>query len=166
MEHRPGRPLGGLPAHLAAQAMGGRRSPTAMSKKRAEHVWASLLWGSVAAIGQHTMLFLTIIRRIHVRFPNNAPTFAVDPYGPIVLTKDAALTSVWVLSLAYGVIVALLMYFRPCLRRTARVLFAVVGVVLAGLSSLADPWWGLVVLADCAVLYGLLSREPELTPLP
>ena len=122
-----------------------------------EHLWASLLWGGVAAMGQYTMLLLTIIRRIHVSFPGNTPTFSVDPRGPLVLSKDTAHTSVWVLSLAYAVAVALLVYFRPHLRGNARWLFAVLGVVLSSLAALADPWWGLVVLVDSVVVYWILA---------
>ena len=62
-----------------------------MSVSRRENLLVSLLWAGVAAVGEFTMLFLSIIGRIHVTFANQAPVFAVDPRGPIVLTKDTAL---------------------------------------------------------------------------
>ena len=59
-----------------------------MNPRKRERLLTSLLWGGVAAAGQYTMLFLTIMQRIHVRFPASMPEFYVDPRGPIRLTKD------------------------------------------------------------------------------
>ena len=91
---------------------------------------ASVLWGAVAAAGQFTMLFLTVIGRIHVRFANEAPVFSVDPRGPISLTKDTALGSVWIMTIAYGLLVTTLVYFRPRLRRGV---WFTLAIVAAGL---------------------------------
>jgi len=129
---------------------------------------ASVLWGAVAAAGEFTMLFLTIIGRIHVAFANEAPVFSVDPRGPIVLTKDAALTGVWVLTIAYGLLVMILVYFRPRLSRRMWLTVALAAVALAVLAALAEPWWGLVILADFAALYLALTvrispGEPDLS---
>jgi hypothetical protein len=122
---------------------------------------ASVLWGAVAAVGQYTMLFLTIIGRIHVRFVNEAPVFAVDPRGPIVLTKDIALTSVWILTIAYGLLVMAVVYLRPRLSRRTWVAVAAVAIVLAVVAALAEPWWGLIILADFVALYpALRARAP------
>jgi len=128
-----------------------------MSEEKRAHLLASLLWGGVAAIGQYTMLFLSIIQRIHVRFPNDAPIFQVDPRGPIVLSKDTALASVWVLTFFFGLMVALLAYSRPRLHGKGRVLLAILGIALSGLAALADPWWGLIVLANSAIIYWMLT---------
>ena len=128
-----------------------------MTEGKGEQLLTSLLWGGVAAVGQYTMLFLTIIRRIHVRFVNDAPVFHVDPRGPIRLTKDTALTSVWILTVAYGLAVALLVYFRPRLSRGAWIAAGILAVVLSALAALTEPLWGLILLADFAALYPILA---------
>jgi len=126
-----------------------------------DQAWVSVLWGAVAAAGQFTMLFLTVIGRIHVHFANEAPVFSVDPRGPIALTKDTALTSVWIMTIAYGLLVTTLVYFRPRLSRRARFTLAVVAVGLAVLAAMAEAWWGLIVLADFGVLYPVLRSRTQ-----
>jgi hypothetical protein len=128
-----------------------------MTERTRDRLLTSLLWGGVAAAGQYTMLFLTIIRRIHVRFENEAPVFYVDPRGPIRLTKTMALSTVWVLALVYGLVVALLVYLRPRLNRRTWIATGFVAVGLCALAALAEPLWALVVLADCVALYPVLT---------
>ena len=131
-----------------------------MANGRRDHLLTSLLWGGVAAVGQYTMLFLTIIQRIHVRFANDAPVFYVDPRGPIRLTKDSALSSVWVMTAAYGLLVALLVYFRPHPSRGAWITIGVLAMALSAIAALAEPLWGLIILADLAALYpALVARR-------
>jgi len=128
-----------------------------MDRGKREHWLSSLLWGGVAAVGQYTMLFLTIIRRIHVRFAGTAPVFYVDPRGPISLSKDSALVGVYVLTLLYGLLVGLLVFRPPRPGRRAWIVAGVLAVALAILAALAEPWWGLIILADALVLYPLLK---------
>lgn len=130
-----------------------------MTKGKRDLLLTSLLWGGVAAVGQYTMLFLTVIRRIHVRFENDAPVFFVDPRGPIPLTKDSALSSVWVMTVAYGLLVALLVYFRPHPSRGAWIAIGVLAVALSVAAALAEPLWGLIVVADFAALYPVLATK-------
>ena len=130
-----------------------------MAKGKRERLWTSLLWGGVAAVGQYTMLFLSIIGRIHVRFADNAPVFSVDPRGPIVLTKDTALASVWAMALAYGLLVAVLAYLRPRPSRNTWILAGAAAMFLSGVAAFAEPWWGLIVLADSVALYPLLASR-------
>ncbi len=120
---------------------------------------ASLLWGSVAGVGQYTMLFLTIIRRIHVRFVNNAPVFYVEPQGLIPLTKDTALASVWLLTVLYGLLVTFVTYSRPQPHRGGWIALGVTATALAITTALAEPLWGLIILADLAVLYPILATR-------
>lgn len=137
-----------------------------VSKRHKDQALASALWGAVAAAGQFTMLFLAIIGRIHVRFANEAPVFSVDPRGPISLTKDTALASVWAMTIAYGLLVIALAYLRPRLSRGMWFTVAIVAVVLAVIAALAEPWWGLIVLADFVVLYPVLrTRTPDEDPV-
>ncbi len=112
------------------------------------------------------MLFLTIINRIHVRFPAGVPEFSVDPRGPIRLTKDVALTAVWALTIAYALVVVILIYFRPHLDRQARVAFGLLAMASSALTALADPLWGLIILADFALLYPLLTDRMRGIPSP
>jgi len=119
----------------------------------------SVLWGAVAAVGQFTMLFQAIIGRIHVAFVDEAPVFSVDPRGPITLTKDTALTSVWVGTIAYGLLVIAVVYLRPRLSNGMRLMAALAAAALAVLAALAEPWWGLIILADFVALY-LVLRTP------
>lgn len=126
-----------------------------------DRLLTSLLWGAVAAVGQHTMLFLSIIRRIHVRFENEAPVFFVDPQGPITLTKDTALFSVWVMTIAYGLLVALLVYFRPRPSRGAWVVMGVLALTLSTIAALAEYLWGLIILASFVALYPILAYRSE-----
>jgi len=128
-----------------------------MGRGKRERWLTSLLWGGVAAVGQYTMLFLTIISRIHVRFVDNAPVFYVDPRGPISLSKDTALGSVWAMAVLYGLLVGLLVYWRPRPGRRVWILTGVLAVALAVLAALAEPWWGLIILVDAAALYPLLK---------
>ena len=132
-----------------------------MIKWHKDQVLASVLWGAVAAAGQFTMLFLTVIGRIHVRFANEAPVFSVDPRGPISLTKDTALGSVWVMTIAYGLLVTTLVYFRPHLSRGMWLTLAIVAAGLAVIAALAEPWWGLIVLADFVALYPVLRTRAQ-----
>ena len=127
-----------------------------MTSPRRERALTSLLWGAVAAVGEHTVLFLSIIRRIHVRFENQAPVFSVDPSGPIVLGKDAALSIPWMLAVAYGVAVALVVHNRPRLSSRGWMAVGAVGALSAVVAATAEPLWGLVVAADFAVLYPIL----------
>ncbi len=126
-----------------------------------DRLLTSLLWGAVAAVGQYTMLFLSIIRRIHVRFEHEAPVFFMDPQGPITLTKDSALSSVWVMTVIYGVLVALLVYFRPRPSRSACVVMGVLALSSSIIAALADYWWGLIVLASAIALYPILAQRGE-----
>lgn len=130
-----------------------------MTNLHKDRALASVLWATVAAAGQFTMLFLTVIGRIHVHFANEAPVFSVDPRGPIVLTKDSALGSVWIMTIAYGLLVMALLYFRPRLSRGMWFTLAGLSVVLAVIAALAEPWWGLIVLADVVALYALLRAS-------
>jgi hypothetical protein len=134
-------------------------------KWQKDQALASVLWGAVAAAGEFTMLLLTIIGRIHVRFANEAPVFSVDPRGPIHLTKDTALASVWAITVAYGLLVMALVYLRPRLSRRLWLTVALVAVALAAVAALAEPWWGLIVLADFVALYPVLrARTPSQEP--
>jgi hypothetical protein len=134
-------------------------------KWQKDQALASVLWGAVAAAGEFTMLLLTIIGRIHVRFANEAPVFSVDPRGPIHLTKDTALASVWAITVAYGLLVMALVYLRPRLSRRLWLTVALVAVALAAVAALAEPWWGLIVLADFVALYPVLrARTPGQEP--
>ena len=128
-----------------------------MTLSRRENLLASLLWGGVAAVGEFTMLFLSIIGRIHVSFANQAPVFAVDPRGPIVLTKDTALATVWGLSILYAVIVAVLTYLGPRRARSFRAPLIVGFLISSVVAALAEPLWGLALLASLAALYPLLK---------
>jgi hypothetical protein len=103
------------------------------------------------------MLFLTIIQRIHVRFENEAPVFYVDARGPIRLTKNTALSTVWALTLVYGLVVALLVYLRPSLNRRGWIATGFVVAGLCVLAALAEPLWAVVILADYVALYPVLS---------
>jgi len=126
-----------------------------MDRGKKERWLSSLLWGGVAAVGQYTMLFLTIIRRIHVRFANSAPAFSVDPRGPISLSKDSALVIVYALTLLYGLLVGVLVLLRPHPGRRTWIVAGVLAVALAILAALAEPWWGLIILVDALALYPL-----------
>lgn len=128
-----------------------------MTVSRTENLLASLLWGGMAAVGEFTMLFLSIIGRIHVSFANQAPVFAVDPRGLIVLTKDAALTTVWGFTVIYSILVAVMVYLGPSRARSFRTPLIVCFVIGSVVAALAEPLWGLVLLASLAALYPLLK---------
>jgi hypothetical protein len=128
-----------------------------MTVSRRENLLASLLWGGVAAVGEFTMLFLTIIGRIHVTFANQAPVFSVDPRGPISLTKDTALAVVWVLTVAYAAIVAVMAYLGPSRVRRLRTTLIVCFLSAALVAALAEPLWGLALTVSLVVLYPLLK---------
>jgi hypothetical protein len=127
-----------------------------MTESTRERLLRGLLWGGVAAVGQYTMLFLSIVGRIHVRF-EGAPIFWVDPSGPIVLTKDAALTGVWAMTVTYGLLVAVIVYFRPRLTRRGWMGGALLALALAVVAALVEPVWGVVVAADYLLLTPVLS---------
>lgn len=126
-----------------------------------DRLLTSLLWGAVAAVGQYTMLFLSIIRRIHVHFEHEAPVFFVDPQGPIVLTKDTALSTVWVITVTYGLLVALLVYFRPRPSRSAWVAMGALALALSIIAALAEHLWGFIVLASAIALYPILAQREK-----
>ena len=128
-----------------------------MSVSRKENLLVSLLWAGVAAVGEFTMLFLSILGRIPVPFANQAPVFAVDPRGPIVLTKDAALATVWGLAILYAVIVGVMVHLGSDRVRPHRTVLIVCFVVSALVAALAEPLWGLALLVSLAALYPLLK---------
>ncbi|MBC7261397.1 MAG: hypothetical protein H5T63_05240 [Chloroflexi bacterium] len=130
-----------------------------MTVSQKDRALTSLLWGAVAAVGQYTMLFLTIIRRIHVHFEHEAPVFSVDPQGLIPLTKDMALSSVWIMAIAYGLLITFLVYFRPHLSRGAWIVGGVLALTLSVVAALADYLWGLIVLASFVALYPVLAHR-------
>lgn len=158
----------GIILHTIPSEMGynQRGHPAVMNPRKRERLLTSLLWGGVAAAGQYTMLFLTIIQRIHVQFPAGIPEFYVDPRGPIRLTKDEALTAVWALTTVYAVVVFILIYVRPHLGRQARIAFGLLAIAFSALTALADPLWGLIILADFALLYPLLKDRMRGIPSP
>jgi hypothetical protein len=127
-----------------------------MDERKRDRVLTSVLWGTVAAVGEFTMLFMAIIRRIHVRFENEAPIFFVDPRGPILLTKDSALSIVWTGAVLFGLLVAVLMYVRPHPTRVLWIALSGVAAALVVLATLAEPLWGLIVALDCALLFAIL----------
>jgi hypothetical protein len=127
-----------------------------MDEVKRDRILSSLLWGSVAAAGEHTMLFLSIIPRIHVRFEGQ-PVFWVDPRGPIALTKDAALSVAWLASLCFGLVVAAVGYWRPRPRRPGRTAVAACMVALSLVASLAEPLWGLAAVVDGMILLAMLG---------
>ncbi len=94
------------------------------------------------------MLFLSVVGRIHVEFASGAPVFWMVPRGPVHLTKDSALTTVWVLTLLYGLLVFVLAYRRPNPDERVWAVTRVVGVIFAVALALAEPLWGLVGFAD------------------
>ena len=128
-----------------------------MTRRERDRVLASLLWGGVAAVGQYTMLFLSIIGRIHVHFPLDSPVFYVDPRGPIPLTKDTALSSVWIMTVLYGLVVTLVAYANPRPSKRAWIVIGVLVLTFSGVAALAEPVWGLTILADFAALYPWLA---------
>lgn len=132
---------------------------TSITGSQKDKVLTSLLWGAVAAVGQYTMLFLTIIRRIHVNFVNEAPVFYVDPQGVIPLTKDSALSSVWAMTIAYGLLITLLVYFKPRPSRRAWVAIGVLALALSTIAALVEYWWGLIILANFVALYPILASQ-------
>lgn len=129
-----------------------------MTETRTDRLLTSLLWGAVAAAAQYTMLFLIIVQRIHVRFENDAPVFEVDPRGLIRLTKNGALSMVWVMTVLYGLIVSLVVYRRPRLSRRAWTSVGLLAVILAALAALVEPLWSVIIVANFAVLYPVLRR--------
>jgi len=132
-----------------------------MTKGQRDRAITSLLWGGVGAVGQYTMLFLTIVRRIHVRFVNDAPVFYVDPQGPLSLSKDTALSGVWVMTVLYGLLVSLVAYLRPRPGRAAWFVIGTLALTFSVIAALAELWWGLIVLADfAAVCPWLTGRVP------
>jgi hypothetical protein len=111
------------------------------------------------------MLFLTIIRRIHVRLAD-APVFYLDPRGPIMLTKDIALSSVWGMTVLYGLAVAWAVYARPHPTRGIWMALGGLTTALSAIAALAEPLWGLIILVDfiilCLVLATGLHAEKKL----
>ena len=133
-----------------------------MTRWQKDKVLASLLWGGVAAVGQYTMVFLSIIGRIHVHFPEDTPVFYVDPRGPIPLTKDTALSSVWIMTVVYGLLVTLVAYLNPRPRRGAWIALGALVVALSAIAALAEPLWGLIILVDFAALYPWLAGKTQM----
>jgi hypothetical protein len=123
-----------------------------MSDGGRDKLLSSLLWAAVAVCGQYTALFFTVIGRIHVSFVNSAPAFTVDPRGSIVLTKDMALQAVWALTVVFGLVVFWVVYRRP--RPTLRAWRAsgALGLGLAVVAGLAEPWWTVVLVGDAVLL--------------
>ncbi len=130
-----------------------------MDEHKRDRALASVLWGTVAGLGEFTMLFLTIIRRIHVRFENEAPVFFVDPSGPIALTKNSALWVAWSGTVLYGLLVTLALYFRPRPTRVAWITLTIAAVGLVVLAALAEPLWGLIVALDLALLFAIIAQR-------
>jgi hypothetical protein len=130
-----------------------------MRERKRDRVLTSVLWGAVAAMGQFTMLFLTIIRRIHVRFEDEAPIFPVDPRGPITLTKNSALSGVWIGTVLFGLLVTVLLYVRPRPTRGAWIALAGVSAALVVLAAMAEPLWGLIVALNWVLLFAILARR-------
>jgi len=130
-----------------------------MDERTTDRLLTSVLWGAVAGMFEFTMLFLTIVGRIHVRFENEAPVFFVDPLGPIALSKDSALWTVWIGAVLYALLTAVLLYVRPRPSRPMWIALAVVAVGLSVLAALAEPWWGLIVAIDCILLFAILPRR-------
>jgi hypothetical protein len=131
--------------------------PSLMTGSQGERTLESLLWGGVAVVGQYTMLFLSVIGRIHVRFEHDAPVFYMEPKGLIPLTKDAALSSVWIMTGLYGLLVTLVAYRRPSPSKRAWAIVGVLVAVLAVIAALAVPLWGLVIIADLVALLPWLT---------
>jgi hypothetical protein len=129
---------------------------TAESKQ--DRVISGLLWAGVAAVGQFTALFLSIVGRIHVRFENEAPLFQVDPRGPIVLTKDSALRAVGLLTVLYAVLVFTIVCWRPVLGKRGLVLWAGMAIVCGTIAGLAEPVWGLTLALGLLLLVPLLRH--------
>lgn len=120
---------------------------------------AALLWGGVGIIAQYTALFLTIVQRIQVEFENQAPVISVTPSGPIALTWGAALAAVWAGTFAFGMLVVAAYVAE---RRPSRVQWlagAMAALALAVIAALAEPTWGLVILADALVLAWVLRGK-------
>ncbi|HUT15738.1 MAG TPA: hypothetical protein VMY98_05790 [Anaerolineae bacterium] len=137
-----------------------------MIKEQRDRLLTSLLWGGVGAVGQYTMLFLTIIERIHVRFVSDSPVFYVDPRGPIPLTKDTALSSVWIMTVLYGLLVTLVVYVRPRLARTSWIAVGSLVLMLSVIAALAEPWWGVIIAADFVALCPWLIRRAQVQDSP
>jgi hypothetical protein len=123
-----------------------------MPEGNRDKLLGSLLWAAVAACGQYTALFFTVIGRIQVSFVNGAPVFAVDSRGPIALTKDMALQAVWILTVLFSLAVFWVIYRRPVPTSRAWRLSGALAVGLAIAGGLAEPWWAVVLLGDAAVL--------------
>ena len=128
-----------------------------MSRAQLERVLTAILWGGVAATGEHTMLFLSIIRRIHVRFESDAPVFFVDPGGLIPLTKDMALAAVWLTAVGYGAVFAMAVYLRPRPSRSQWVVFAFLALAVAAVAGLTDLLWGVIALASGLALASTMA---------
>jgi len=129
-----------------------------VGETKRDRILSSLLWGTVAAAGEHTMLFLSIIRRIHVRFEGQ-PLFWVDPGGPIVLTKDAALAIAWLAALCFGLAVAVVTYWKPKPRRLGWTAVTVFIGALSLMAALAEPLWGLIAAVDGLILLAMLGAR-------
>ena len=137
-----------------------------MTKEQRDRLLTSLLWGGVGAVGEYTMLFLAIIGRIHVRFVSDSPVFYIDPRGPIPLTKDTALSSVWIMTVLYGLLVTLVAFVRPRLARTSWVAVGSLVLMLSVIAALAEPLWGVIVVADFVALCPWLIRQAQVQDSP
>jgi len=129
-----------------------------IAESKQDRVISGLLWAGVAAAGQFTALFLSIIGRIHVRFENEAPLFQVDPRGPIALTKDSALRAVGLLTVLYAALVFMIVCWRPVLGKRGLVLWVGTATVCATIAGLAEPVWGVTVAVGLLLLVPLLRQ--------
>lgn len=130
-----------------------------MSREQQENLITAVLWGAVAAMGQYTAMFLSIVGRIHVTFADG-PSFAVSPQGVLPLTKDLALQLVWLSTLAFGLIVAWAVYRRPRPGKHTWVVTTILVLLLSVVMGLIEPIWGLVVWMDYAAVTPALLDTP------
>ena len=137
-----------------------------MTKEQRDRLLTSVLWGGVGVVGEYTMLFLAIIGRIHVRFVSDSPVFYMDPRGPILLTKDTALSSVWITTVLYGLLVTLVVYVRPRLAGVSWVAVASLVLMLSVFAALTEPLWGVIVIADFLALCPWLICRAQVQDSP
>ncbi len=132
-----------------------------MSNERRDQLLAAILWGAVAAMGQYTALFLSIIGRIHVSFVNQAPIFRVAP-SAVPLTKDLALQLVWALTIAFGLLAAGVVYRRPRPGKRSWVVLTLSVLLVSIAAGLIEPVWAGVVWLDYLALLPALCETPAM----